>query len=91
MSVLLTLFWVGNFYNPESEDKDSRRRKVCRCGAGVEETPNKCDTPGFPIRTEPQLACDLRGFDRLELPWNHRRIVASSRWLLQGWRANCDL
>jgi hypothetical protein len=37
------------------------------------------------------LVCDLQGLDRLELPRNHRRNVASSRWLLQGWRANCDL
>ena len=50
-----------------------------------------CDTPGFPLRTEPKLVHDLRGFDRLELPRNHRRIVATSRWLVQGWRANCDI
>ena len=54
-------------------------------------TPNMCDTPGFLIRVEPKLVRDLRGFDRLELPRNNRRIVASSRWLLQGWRANCDI
>ena len=91
INICLTLFWVGNFYSPESEDKDSRRRKVCRCGAGVEETPNKCDTPGFPLRTEPELVRDLRGFNRLDLPRNNRRIITSSRWLLQGWRANCDI
>src|SRR5687767_10497555 len=50
-----------------------------------------CDTPGFPITATPRIVCDLRGFDRLELPRNNRRIVASSRWLLQGWRANCDI
>src|SRR5687767_5829922 len=50
-----------------------------------------CDTPGFPLRIEPKLVRDLRGFDRFELPRNHRRIVASSRWLLQGWRGNTDL
>ena len=50
-----------------------------------------CDTPGFPLRTEPKLVQDLRGFDRLELPRNDRRIVATSRWLVQGWRANCDI
>src|SRR5687768_16007625 len=50
-----------------------------------------CDTPGFPLRAEPKLVQDLRGFDRLELPRNHRSIVASSKWLLQGWRANCDI
>ncbi len=57
----------------------------------MEVTPDMCDTPGFPLRTEPKLVQDLQGFDRLELPRNHPRIVASSRWLLQGWRANCDL
>src|SRR4051812_29514118 len=50
-----------------------------------------CNTPGFPLRTEPELVRDLRGFDRLDFPRNHRRIVASSRYLLQGWSANCDI
>ena len=74
-----------------SEDKQSKKRKVCRCGAGVEKTPNMCDTPGFPLRPVPQLVHDLRGFDRLELPRNNNRIVTTSKWLVQGWRANCDL
>src|SRR5688572_25392544 len=78
-------------YSEKSEDKELKKRKVCRCAAGVEETPNKCNTPGFPIRKEPTFVRDLRGFDRLELPWNDRRIVVSSGWLLQGWRANCDI
>ena len=42
-------------FSQESEDKESRRRKVCRCGAGVEVTPNMCDTPGFLLRVEPEL------------------------------------
>ena len=50
-----------------------------------------CDTPGFPLRVEPKLVHNLRGFDRLELPRNNSRIVVSSRWLLHGWRANCDI
>lgn len=50
-----------------------------------------CNTPGFPIRDKPKLVRDLRGFDRLELPRNHKWIVATSRWLVQGWRANCDI
>ena len=54
-------------------------------------TPNMYDTPGFPMTTVPKLVHELQGFDRLELPRNHRRVVASSKWLLQGWRANCDL
>lgn len=78
-------------YNQESEDKESQKRKVCRCGIGVEETPNRYDTPGFPLAVVPKLVHDLRGVDRLELPRNNRRIVATSRWLVQGWRANCDI
>ena len=50
-----------------------------------------CDTPGFPLRSAPQLVRDLRGFDRLELPRNNSRTVTTSKWLVQGWRANCDL
>src|SRR5688572_18714577 len=50
-----------------------------------------CDTPGFPLRAEPTLVHDLRGFDRLELQRNNRWIVATSKWLIQGWRANCEI
>ena len=75
----------------DSEDTESKKRRVCRCGAGVEETPNMCDTPGFLLRIEPKLVRDLRGFDRLDLPRNHRRIVATSKWLVQSWRVNCDI
>ena len=78
-------------YSDKAKNKESKKRKVCRCGAGVEDTPNMCDTPGFPLRAEPKLVHDLQGFDRLELPQNHRRIVATSKWLVQGWRANCDI
>src|SRR5688500_12974370 len=50
-----------------------------------------CDTPCFPLREGPKLVHDLQGYDRLELQRNHKRIVASSRWLLQPWRGNVDL
>ena len=89
--IFVSHYCLNCISSQDSEDKESRKRKVCRCGAGVEETPNMCDTPGFPLREEPMLVRDLQGFDRLELPRNNRRIVASSRWLLQGWRANCDI
>ena len=56
----------------ESEDKNSKKHMVCRCGAGVEATPYMCDTPGFPIRVEPKLVYNLQGFDRLELPRNNK-------------------
>src|SRR5688572_24520553 len=84
-------FWLLCISSLDSKDKESRKRKVCRCGAGVEKTPNMCDTPGFPLRVESKLVRNLRGFDRLEVPQTDKRIDASSRWLLQGWRANCDI
>ena len=34
---------------------------------------------------------DIRGFNRLELPRNHKRITQSSLLLSQSWRANCDI
>jgi hypothetical protein len=34
---------------------------------------------------------DVSGFKRLELPRTNRRTVQSSLYLLQGWRANCDV
>ena len=56
---LCLLFYLLHTFSKESEDKESRRRKVCRCGAGVENTPNMCDTPGFPLRAVPTLVHDL--------------------------------
>ena len=89
----LTLLFLYLFSNnsEKSENKESMKRKVCRSGAGVEETPNMCDTPGFPLRIEPKLVRDLRGFDRLELPRNNKRIVTTSKPLVQSWKANCDI
>src|SRR5687768_17375845 len=69
-------FCICIYYSLEIKDKKSKKRRVCRCGAEVEDNPNECNTPGFPIRTEPQLVQDLQGFDRPELPQNNRRIVA---------------
>ena len=62
------LFCLLCIFSQESEDKESRRKKFCRCGAGVEETPNMCDTPGFPLRAELTLEHDLWNIDRLESP-----------------------
>ena len=51
----------------------------------------KGDTEGFPLRSEAAIIHDVRGFYRLELPRENRRTVQSSTWLVQGWRANCDI
>lgn len=75
----------------KQESKDLKRRRCCRCGAGIEKTAFQADTPGFPLRTEPDILRDLRGFDRLELPRNNQRTVQSSLSFVQSWRANCDI
>lgn len=77
------------FENKETEM--SKKRRICRCGAGVEESPNSNRTPGFIRRKTPTIERDLRGFLRLDLSRNDKRTVQSSLAMLQGWRANCDI
>ena len=75
----------------ETEDGPSKKRRICKLGAGVEQTYNKADTPGFQLRTDTAIVKDIRGFSRLELPRNNKRLIQSSAFLLQSWRANCDV
>jgi hypothetical protein len=84
----LTLLLV---LSSKQESEDSERRRCCRCGAGAEKTAFHADAPAFPLRTEPEIMRDLRGFDRSELPRNDQRIVQSSLCFVQSWRANCDI
>ena len=65
--------------------------RVCRVGCGIEETKNKCDTPGFQLQEEPTISYDHKHSLKLNLPRNHRRVVQTSKDVLQGWRANCDV
>ena len=53
----------------------------------------KCDTPGMHPRQHAEIKRDLRGYDRVELPRKEgdRWVVQASMFLVQGWRANCDL
>ena len=73
------------------ESAEEKLCRVCRCGAGVEKNFMKCDTPGFPLRRQPCIMRDLRGFDRVDLARNNRRITQSSKYMMRGWRANCDI
>ena len=77
----------------KNEDRDSKKCRVCRSGAGVEKIAGKGDTPGFKARKYAQVVHDPRGFDRLELPRgkDNTRLLQSSTPMLQSWRANCDL
>lgn len=63
----------------------------CNKTCSHEANPGKGDTPGFRIIKEPEIVKDPRGYCRLELPRNHPRIVQTSIFLLQGWRANVDI
>lgn len=66
-------------------------KRICRCGAGEEETENECDTPGFPHRDQPAIEVDHKHSTKLNMPRNHSRVVQSSTDMLQTWRANCDV
>jgi hypothetical protein len=67
------------------------RRRVCRCGAGQEQTINHADTPGFPLQEHASVVCERQRCQKLRLPRNHSRLNQSSTALLQTWRANCDV
>lgn len=75
----------------KKETAEEKKRRVCRCGAGVERTYMKCDTPGFHQREIPELKRDIRGFDRVDLARNNTTITQASKYLMRGWRANCDI
>ena len=76
----------------KEEDPESTKRRVCKVGCGVEENPFKCDTPGFRLRGTHDVVTDIRGYTRLELKRNDdRRLLQSSSYALQSWRANCDV
>ena len=61
----------------------------------MEEKQGLCFTPGFPNFDKPTIHKDHRGIKRLEIP--RKRItrsinpIATSSWLVLGWRANCDI
>ena len=74
-----------------NEDRESKRRRVCRNGAGIETKPDSGITEGYQIRTDPAIVNDLRNFLRLELPRSDRRTTQTSSYMLQSWRANCDI
>lgn len=69
----------------KNESPEEKKRRVCRSGAGVEAHFGACDTPGFVERKNPKITRDLRGFDRLDMPRNQRRITQASTYLCQSW------
>ena len=80
----------GNMSSVEDNSTQGKKR-YCRFGCGAEMTESKCDTPGFPLRNTSEIVRDPRGYNRLELKRNTKRMVQTSKSLVQAWRGNCDL
>ena len=87
----MTVMVGEQFHRSETEDSPSKKRRICKIGAGVEQTYNCANTPGFQLQTNADIVKDIRGFRRLELPRNNKRLTQSSTFLVQSWRANCDV
>jgi hypothetical protein len=60
-------------------------------GCGIEQTPDKCDTPGWKLRELDVIENDVRGFKKMCLKRNHPKFIQTSLHCLQSWRANCDI
>ena len=67
------------------------RKRTCRAGAGTEATAGKADTPGFELRSFPEVVLEEGKTRKLKMPRNHTRVNQSSKELLQSWRGNCDI
>ena len=64
--------------------------RECRMGSGREATPGHRDTPGWPTRIEHVVDPDPRGYEKLALPRNVRRMTQRSVTHTIGWGANGD-
>lgn len=72
--------------------KTRNARRVCKAGAGVEQTTGCCDTPGFELLDEPKIGIDKRTkAKKLYMPRNHGRLNQTSLDMLRAWRGNCDV
>ena len=75
----------------KDENAESKKRRFCRAGAGIEEDFGHCNTPGFKLRKEPEAVYDPRNFWTIPLERNHKRLLQSSMFLIQSNRANGDV
>ena len=73
------------------DDPESKKRRVCRAGAGVEFTYGKCDTPGFSLQQKSKIVYVPRDYWRMSLQRNDKRLLQSSVFLAQSTRANGDV
>lgn len=72
--------------------KDGKMR-YCRCGCGVEKEKYSNETEGFPLQNEDLIVVDTNTkIKHLKLKrQSSRRMTQCSQYLLQSWRANCDI
>ena len=74
-------------------DKNNKSNRYCRAGCGYEENLNKFDTPGFELNNKDRI--DYKGKKKFRVfnlkRTNNRRMNQTSSYLLQSWRANCDV
>jgi hypothetical protein len=73
----------------QSSSKISKQR--CRMGCGEEYPAASGKTPGWEITSKDLIIEVLRGFKKLSLKRNHPRLLQTSLYCLQAWRANCDV
>jgi hypothetical protein len=69
----------------------NRSKLVCKCGAGTPITKGGVDTPGFPLRDQPEVIREDGKHLKLYMPRNHSRLNQTSKDIIQSWRANCDI
>merc|ERR1712112_756904 len=65
--------------------------RECRMGAGREATPKHADTPGRETRLLPGILPDPRGYEKLSLQRNVRRMTQHSVIHTIAWKANGDV
>lgn len=66
--------------------------RECRITKSTESTFGKGDTPGYPLFEHATIQKDNKGINHFYMKRQHSvRITQHSQYLLQGWRANCDI
>ena len=88
-------YCMRKFKNRNKPDKTqaagSNKCRSCRNGCGYEEHYMKADTPGWKKQDEATIDNDPRGYRKLNMPRNNRRMNQSALDVLRCWRANCDV
>ena len=69
----------------------AKELRWCNKTCSHEKTSGQGDTSGYKIINKPVIIRDPRGYNKLELPRNHPRVIQTSMFLVQGWRANVDI